>query len=89
MLRLSIVSLGSSANLPNALTIPLKTSTWFTMVSVECVMKSKSSPLKTEEYFFLIRSAESWIGVNGLLISCAILLATSLHAASFWACMKD
>ena len=35
-----------------------------------------------------MRSAESWIGVSGFLISCAMRRAASFQAASFCACMS-
>src|SRR3546814_7168582 len=54
--------------------------TWRTIVSVQTV-KVSGSLLISFRYFRLRRSAESWIGVSGFLISCAMRRATSAHAA--------
>ena len=59
-----------------------KDSTCATMVWVARSSTSRSASGSVVRYFRRSRSAASWIGVNGFLISCASRRATSLHALS-------
>ena len=77
--------LGVRAYSLNALTICFIASTCWMIV---CVARSSSSISAPSVFKYLrrSRSAESWIGVSGFLISCASRRATSPHAASRCAC---
>ena len=55
--------------------------TWRMIVSVHWSKISGSSVISLAELRRLSRSAESWIGVSGFLISCAMRRATSAQAA--------
>ena len=57
----------------------LMSSTWRTIVSVHWSNTSRSVVM-TLPYLRRMRSAESWIGVSGFLISCAMRRATSAQA---------
>ena len=57
----------------------LMSSTWRTIVAVHWSKTSRSVVI-TLPYLRRMRSAESWIGVSGFLISCAIRRATSAQA---------
>ena len=58
--------------------------TWRMMVSVHC-WKTSGSVKISSQYLRLRRSAESWMGVSGFLISWAMRRATSAQAAVRWA----
>ena len=58
--------------------------TWRMMVSAHCANVSGSEVISRAKRRFS-RSAESWIGVSGFLISCAMRRATSAQAALRWA----
>ncbi len=75
----AITGLGMRAKRENSSTMRLMSSTWRTMVSVHCSNTSRSSPI-TLPYLRRRRSADSWIGVSGFLISCAMRRATSAQA---------
>ena len=62
--------------------------TWLTMVRVERVSISASGAVSFGAILNSTRSAESWIGVSGFLISCASRRATSAQAASRCACNR-
>ncbi len=57
----------------------LMSSTWRTIVSVHWSKMSRSCVISLP-YLRFSRSAESWIGVSGFLISCAMRRATSAQA---------
>jgi hypothetical protein len=69
----------------NSSTIRLSCETSETIVFVPSSMACGVSASALRN-FLAIRSAESWIGVSGFLISCAMRFAASFHAASFCAC---
>ena len=75
----SITGLGIRANRENSSTILLMSSTCRTIVSVHCSNTALSSVI-TLPNLRRRRSAESWIGVSGFLISCAMRRATSAQA---------
>ncbi|MCY1298633.1 hypothetical protein D9M70_481270 [compost metagenome] len=54
--------------------------TWLTMVAAPRLSTSTSVPSSLGESFICSRSADSWIGVSGFLISCARRRATSPQA---------
>ncbi len=56
------------------------------MVLTDLVSSACSAPATLPESFISSRSAESWIGVSGFLISCASRRATSPQA---WARCAD
>ena len=56
--------------------------TWLTMVRVPRASASASSAPSLAASFISRRSAESWIGVSGFLISCASRRATSAQAVA-------
>ena len=74
-----ITGLGIRAKRENSSTMRLMSSTCRTMVSVHCTNTAGSSTI-TALYLRRRRSAESWIGVSGFLISWAIRRATSAQA---------
>ena len=63
----------------NSSTMRLISSTWRTMVSVHCSNTAGSSVIDLP-YLRRSRSAESWIGVSGFLISWAMRRAMSAQA---------
>ena len=63
-------------------------STWRTMVSVHTA-KVSGSLLISFKYLRFRRSAESWMGVRGFLISWAMRRATSAQAAVRWAAISS
>ncbi len=75
----SITGLGMRAKRENSSTIRRMSSTCRTIVSVHCSNTALSSVM-TLPNLRRMRSAESWIGVSGFLISCAMRRATSAHA---------
>ena len=77
--RRAITGFGMRAKRENSSTMRLMSSTWRTMVSVHCSKTSRSSMI-TLPYLRRSRSAESWIGVSGFLISCAMRRAMSAQA---------
>ncbi len=77
---------GARAYSLNAFTICCMLSTCCTIVRVERSSISASGGLMVARKRRRMRSAESWIGVSGFLISCARRRATSPQAASRWAC---
>ena len=55
--------------------------------SCPCTSRTcRGSDVISAAYFLRSRSAESWIGVSGFLISCAMRRATSFHAS--WRCAE-
>ena len=77
---------GARAYWLNASTMPLSCATCLTMVCVERASISASLAVSLSARRWARRSAESWIGVSGFLISCARRRATSPHAAKRCAC---
>ena len=71
---------GMRAKEENSSTMRPISPTWRTMVSVHC-WKISGSVTISAEYLRFSRSAESWIGVSGFLISWAMRRATSAQAA--------
>ena len=69
----------------NSSTSCLSPSTSWMMVAVASSSSRFSSGLRSEASRRRRRWAESWIGVSGFLISCAMRWATSRQAASRWA----
>ncbi len=70
---------GIRAKRENSSTIRRRSLVWRTITSVYC---SRSSGSRTwAANLRLMRSADSWIGVSGFLISCAMRRATSPQAA--------
>ena len=68
----------------------LMSSTWRTMVSVHCSKISLSlASVTVRPNLRRMRSAESWIGVSGFLISCAMRRATSPQAEVRWAATRS
>ena len=74
-----ITGFGMRAKRENSSTMRLMSSTWRTIVSVHCSNTALSSVM-TLPYLRFSRSAESWIGVSGFLISCAMRRAMSAQA---------
>jgi hypothetical protein len=72
---------GMRANLENSSTIRRRSLVWRTTTSVICASDAASSSDSCLPNLRLMRSAESWIGVSGFLISCAMRRATSPQAA--------
>ena len=72
------------ANCENSSTSPFSDSTSPMMVDVHSCTRSCSGGA-TSVSFRRRRSADSWMGVSGFLISCASRRATSRHAATFCA----
>jgi len=89
-LAISVRSLGAMAGLgirakaENSSTMRLISSTWRTIVAVHWSNTSRSVRM-TLPYLRRIRSADSWIGVSGFLISWAMRRATSPQAEVRWA----
>ena len=79
-------SAGVRAYSLKALTICFIDSTCCTIVCVARSSSSASRSLRPDSRRRRIRSADSWIGVSGFLISCASRRATSPQAASRCAC---
>ena len=77
--RWPIVGFGIRAKDENSSTMRLMSSTWRTIVSVHWSNTSRSVVI-TLPYLRRMRSAESWIGVSGFLISWAMRRATSAQA---------
>src|SRR5215831_11956320 len=69
----------------NSSTSCLRPSTSCTMVAVASSRRRFSAGLRSVESRRRRRWAESWMGVSGFLISCAIRWATSRQAARRWA----
>ena len=74
-----IFGFGMRAKEENSSTMRLMSSTWRTIVSVHWSNTSRSAVM-TLPYLRRMRSAESWIGVSGFLISWAMRRATSAQA---------
>jgi hypothetical protein len=79
-----MTALGMRAKRENSSTMRRISSTWRTMVSVHCSNTGLSSTMRLP-YLRRRRSAESWMGVSGFLISCAMRRATSAQAEVRWA----
>ena len=79
-----ITGAGMRAKAENSSTIRPISPTWRTIVSVQTAKVSGSSTI-CFRYLRFSRSAESWIGVSGFLISWAMRRATSAQAALRWA----
>ena len=79
---------GVRAYFENAFTISFRLTTCCTMVRVSRSSDSASGPSIEPRYLWRSRSAESWIGVRGFLISWASRRATSSHAWLRWASMR-
>ncbi len=79
-----ITGCGMRANALNSSTMRPISPTWRTMVSAHCANVTGSDWISLVKRRFS-RSAASWIGVSGFLISCAIRRATSDQAALRWA----
>ncbi len=75
----AITGFGMRAKRENSSTMRLMSSTWRTIVSVHWSNTSRSSTIILP-YLRRSRSAESWIGVSGFLISWAMRRATSAQA---------
>ena len=75
----AMTGFGMRANFENSSTMRLMSSTWRTIVSVHCSNTARSSVM-TLPYLRRSRSAESWIGVSGFLISWAMRRAMSAQA---------
>ena len=75
-----ITGAGMRAKDENSSTMRPMSPTWRMIVSVQMV-KVSGSLLISLRYLRFSRSAESWIGVSGFLISCAMRRATSAQAA--------
>ena len=75
---------GIRANCENSSTSPFSDSTSPTMVEVHSSTSARVRRRRRAE-MRCRRSADSWIGVSGFLISCARRRATSRHAATFCA----
>ena len=74
-----IFGFGMRAKDENSSTMRLMSSTWRTIVAVHWSNTSRSVVM-TLPYLRRMRSAESWIGVSGFLISWAMRRATSAQA---------
>ena len=79
-----ICGCGMRAKAENSSTMRPISPTWRIMVSAHCAKVSGSETISRVKRRFR-RSAESWIGVSGFLISCAMRRATSAQAALRWA----
>jgi hypothetical protein len=75
-----ITGTGMRAKDENSSTMRPISPTWRMIVSVHC-WNTSGSVVTSLPYLRLRRSAESWIGVSGFLISCAMRRATSAQAA--------
>ena len=73
---------------PKSSTIAFIAATWLMMVSVARASASRSGGASRSASFACTRSAESWIGVSGFLISCASRRATSPQAVARCAAMS-
>ena len=80
----SITGFGMRAKAENSSTMRPMSDTWRMMVSVHWSNTSRSLVIESP-YLRRMRSAESWIGVSGFLISCAMRRATSAQAVLRWA----
>ena len=79
---------GRRAESRKASTIAFRADTWLTMGPVARLRVSASSRDRRSPSFISSRSADSWMGVSGFLISCARRRATSAHAVARCAWMS-